>query len=86
MARTSLITLIFFSPNAARTISKLCFSSAAASPPSAPGAAAATATRRGRRNAPLLFEKLGQIGRLEDGEVGKVFGNLFDICSHFYIS
>ena len=43
IARTSLMTLIFWSPAAARTMVKLSFSSAA--PPESPaGAAAATAT------------------------------------------
>src|SRR6204780_173726 len=44
MARTSLMTLIFFSPAAVRITANSVFSAAAAGAPAAPAAAAATAT------------------------------------------
>src|SRR5262245_45711896 len=40
--------------------------------------------RSGSRNAPLLFEQLRQLGRLEDGQLRKV---VYDLCeiSHFSV-
>jgi hypothetical protein len=73
MARTSLMTSIFLSPTAASTTVNSVFSSAGAA-----------AQRQGRRHrdrgsgghAPLLFEQLGELGGLEDGEARQVVDDL----------
>ena len=83
IARTSLMTLIFFSPNAARITSNSVFSAAASA------AAAAAAGRRHRdrrrgRDAPFLFEHLRQLGRLDDGQ-GRQIVDQFCQISHFLL-
>jgi len=58
------------------------FSSAAgaAAPPAAAGARRRCHRHRGsRRHAPLLFEHLGEISRLEDGELRQLVNNLGQI-------
>jgi hypothetical protein len=49
------------------------------------GAGGGNRHRSGGRNAPLLFEQLRQLGRLEDGELRQV---VYDLCqiSHFSVS
>ena len=58
------------------------FSSAAG--PAAAAAAGADGDGSGGGNAPLLFERLGEIGGLEDGQFGKLVDQLGDV-SHLIL-
>ena len=68
MARTSLMTLIFFSPPALRmTANSVCSSTAAAA-----AAGRRDSHRRRRRDAPLRLQQLGELGRFQDGQLREV--------------
>ena len=58
------------------------FSSAAGA--AAPAAAGSSRDGSGGRNAPLLFERLGEIRGLEDGQFGKLVDQLGDV-SHLIL-
>ena len=72
------MTLIFLCAAVARMTSNSVCSSTGAAAAAAPPAAGGRDRRR-RRDAPFLFEQLGQLRRLEDGELGKIVDQLFQI-------
>ena len=78
MARTSLMTLIFLSPPALRmTVNSVCSSAAAAAGAGSRG----NRDGRSRRHAPLLLEHLGELRRLQDGELREIVDDLCEIGS-----
>ena len=83
MARTSLMTSIFLSPTAARMTRELGL----LLDRSGGGGARSGGDRDGGGggDAPLLFEQLGELGGLENGQARQVVDDLFQI-SHVVFS
>ena len=78
------MTLILFSPNAARTTSNSVFSSAGSGSSAAAGSGS-SGDRSGGGDAPLLFEHLRQFRSLENGEGREVVYDFGEI-SHLITS
>ena len=71
------MTLIFFSPPDLRmTANSVCSSAAAAAAAAGP---AGDGHRGGRRHAPLLLQQLGELGRLQNGQLREVVDDFCQI-------
>ena len=79
MARTSLMTLIFLSPAGDEDDVELGLLFGGSSGAAAGARSNGNSHGRSGGNAPLLFQQLGELSRLEDGESRQVFDDLFEI-------
>ena len=81
------MTLIFLSPPDFRmTVNSVCSSTGSGS---GGGGARRDGDGGGCRHAPLLLEHLGELGSLEDGQLGEIVGNFARsaiVCSSFRLN